>query len=63
MYFILSGTVGVGYHAMQQPLDKSRYLIVHNLGANNFFGDFYLINNIRSEFVYSAMSEVEAFSL
>lgn len=25
MYFITAGTVGVGYHLYQQPLEKSRY--------------------------------------
>lgn len=29
MYFIISGTVGVGYHLYQQPLEKKRFRITH----------------------------------
>ena len=63
MYFIISGTVGVGYHLYQQPLVKHRYKITHNLSSNSFFGDYYIFNNTKAEFVYVAVSEIEAFSL
>lgn len=63
MYFIMTGTVGVGYHMYQQPLEKSRYRVTTKIGCNSFFGDYYLCNNIKSEFVYAAVSDVEAFAL
>lgn len=63
MYFIMSGTVGIGYHLYQQPLEKQRYKLTHFLGSNNFFGDYYLCNNMKAEFVHIATTEVEAFAL
>jgi hypothetical protein len=63
MYFITSGSIGVGYHLYQQPLVSSRFNICHTLGQNNYFGDYYIFNNIRAEFVHIATSEVEAFSI
>lgn len=63
MYFIISGTVGVGYHLYQQPIEKKRFRITHQLGSNSFFGDYYLCNNIKAEFVHVALTEVEAFAL
>ena len=63
MYFIVSGSVGVGYHLYQQPLEKQRYVKVIYLSANTFFGDYYLCNNIKAEFVHVAVSNVEAFGL
>jgi hypothetical protein len=63
MYFIVSGSVGVGYHQYQQPLDQQRYTLPHTIGQNSFFGDYYLCNNLTSEFVHACISEVEAFAL
>ena len=33
------------------------------MAPNNFFGDYYLCNNTKAEFVYVAHTEVEAFAL
>ena len=63
MYFIVSGTVGIGYHLFQQPLQMDKYYLTHFLAANNFFGDYYLCHNTKAEFVHVAHSEVEAFCL
>jgi len=63
MYFVISGNVGVGYHLYQQPLDKDRYKITHSMGQNSFFGDYYIVFNTTSEFLFLVIKEVEAFSL
>lgn len=42
---------------------KQRYKITHNLSSNSFFGDYYIFNNTKAEFVHVAISEIEAFSL
>lgn len=63
MYFIISGSVGIGYHLFASPLDKQRYRVARTLSRNEFFGDFYLCNNVKSEFVFCAQSKVEAFAL
>lgn len=63
MYFVISGTVGVGYHLYQQPLDKERFKITHSMGQNSFFGDYYIMFNTTAEFIYQVIKEVEAFSL
>jgi len=33
------------------------------MGQNSFFGDYYIVFNTASEFLYLAIKEVEAFSL
>ena len=63
MYFVISGTVGIGYHLYQQPIEKERFHLTHYLAPNNFFGDYYLCNNTKAEFVHVAHTEVEAYSL
>ena len=63
MYFILNGTVGIGYHTYQQPLEKKPFHITHQIGSNSFFGDYYLCSNTKAEFVHVAISDVEAFAL
>ena len=63
MYFILNGTVGIGFHTYQQPLDKMPFQITHQIGSNSFFGDYYLCNNTKAEFVHIAQTDVEAFAL
>ena len=54
MYFILNGTVGIGFHTYQQPLDKMPFQITHQISSNSFFGDYYLCNNTKAEFVHIA---------
>ena len=63
MFFILNGTVGIGFHLYQQPLQKQRYKLTHFISQNTFFGDYYICNNTKSEFVHVAHTEIEAFSL
>lgn len=63
MYFIMSGIVGIGYHLYFQPLDQKKFKLVHTMNINQFFGDYYICNNMKSEFVYVATTDVEAFAL
>jgi len=63
MYFIVTGDVGIGYPYLQQPIQKERYSLTHQLGRNNFFGDYYILFNLKSEFCYIATNEVQAFAL
>ena len=44
-------------------MDARKYRTTHQLGTNSFFGDYYLCNNIKAEFVHVATTEVEAFAL
>lgn len=63
MYFVMQGTVGVGYHLYQQSLDKPRYTLAKQLETNACFGDYYLCNMLKAEFLFIAKSPVEAFAL
>jgi hypothetical protein len=64
MYFILVGTVGVGFHKYQQPLlEGDQFELTFDLRENSFFGDYYLCNNLKAEFVYMATSQVQALAL
>ena len=63
MYFIMSGTVGIGYQLFMQPLEKSRVHLTYYLGVDSYIGDYYLCHDKKSEFVHKATSDVEAFSL
>lgn len=63
MYFVMQGTVGVGYHLFSQSLEKPRYTLAKNLEMNACFGDFYLCNSLKAEFLFVAVTMVEAFAL
>lgn len=63
MYFIISGSVGIGYQLYQQPLEKPRFILVKSQAQNSFFGDYYIFFSIRAEFVHIAMTPIEAFAL
>ena len=63
MYFITKGTVGVGFHTYQQPLEEKPFNITHQLNLHSFFGDYYILSNTKAEFVHIAQTPVEAFAL
>lgn len=63
MYFVISGTIGIGYNSFKKPQGKARFHITLQLDECNFFGDYYIINNTTSEFIYMVIEEMEAFSL
>ena len=63
MYFIMQGQVRIGYVMYQQPLEMDRMFLAVELRDNCFFGDYYICNNTKAEFVHVAVSEVQAFAL
>jgi hypothetical protein len=46
-----------------QFLEKPRYTLAKNLEMNACFGDFYLCNSLKAEFLFVAVTAVEAFAL
>jgi CRP-like cAMP-binding protein len=57
MYFIIEGSVGIGYELMNsQRIGKY-------LKEFTYICDYYVLNNKRSEFLYKAIREVRAFAL
>jgi hypothetical protein len=63
MYFIQSGQVGAGFKLFDQPLSEVRYQLTHSLLSKEFFGDFYVMFNIKAEFCFLAEEDVQAFAL
>jgi len=63
MYFIINGDVGIGYTIYMTPMDSKNYRLTYFKGPEDYFGAFYLTQNLKSEFLYLAYTDVEAFSL
>jgi len=63
MYFIQSGEVGAGFKLYDQPLSLERYNLTHSLLSKDYFGDYYVLYNIKSEFCFLAVQEVHAFAI
>jgi hypothetical protein len=57
MYFIMEGTVGVGYELMNS------HRIGKYLKEYSYICDYYVLNNKKSEFLFKAIREVKAFAL
>lgn len=52
MYFILEGYVGIGYYLMSQGLSKNQFKIGVMRKKFEYFCDYYVTHNKRSEFIY-----------
>ena len=63
MYFILEGTVGIGYYLFSQGLSKKQYKLGIFMKENSFICDYYVCHNRKSEFIFLAVQEVHAFAL
>mmetsp|Transcript_15224 Transcript_15224/g.20612 ORF Transcript_15224/g.20612 Transcript_15224/m.20612 type:complete len:112 (+) Transcript_15224:1787-2122(+) len=63
MYFIVKGRVAIGFSTFQQPSEQERYTCPYFLDQADHFGDYYILHNKKSEFVYVAETEVEAYSI
>lgn len=63
MYFIIEGTVGIGYYIFSQGLSKTQYKLGIYMKDNSFICDYYVCNNKKSEFIFISVSEVKAFAL
>jgi CRP-like cAMP-binding protein len=60
--FVLRGEVGVGFKLANSLVDK-RFELTSIVGPSNYFADYYVLANVKSEFVYIASSEVHALGL
>lgn len=63
MYFIQDGVVGIGYYLMTQGLSKKQFKIGIESKASSYICDYYICFDIKSEFIYLAIQNVEAISL
>jgi potassium voltage-gated channel Eag-related subfamily H protein 8 len=63
MYFIMGGTVGIGYYLFSQGLSKEQIKIGIFMKENTFICDYNVCNNKKNEFVILAVQEVKAFAL
>ena len=63
LYFIQEGTVGIGYYLMSQWLSKKQFEIGIEANKNNIILDYYVCYDKKSEFVYLALTRVQAIFL
>ena len=63
MYFIQDGIVGIGYYLMNQGLSRKQFEIGIQRKANTYVCGHYLCSNLKSEYIYMAMSKVNCISL
>jgi len=63
MYFIMKGEVGIGFYRLSQGLSKSQYQVGVKMPEKSYICEYYAIHNKKSEFIYLATKDVEAFAL
>ena len=64
MYFLKDGEVGIGYYLMTQGLsNKKSCNFPIKKKVNSYICDYYVLFCKKSEFIYVALEDVEAFSL
>lgn len=63
MYFIVEGSVKIGYSLYRQKLHAKRVKFAFVLTKNQYFGEYYVLFNAKANFVYVADTQVECFAL
>ena len=63
MYFIVDGMVGVGYNLLSNGVSKRQYKIAKKMKNDCVICDHYIVNNMKSQFMYIAVKEVKSFAL
>jgi len=63
MYLISSGEVGAGFKLFDQPIDTQQYELTHTLVNKDLFGDYYVLFNVKAEFMFIAVQDVEAYAI
>ena len=65
MYFIQGGgVIGIGFYLMTQGLSKKQFKFGITCDNFNYYiCDYYCCFNLKSEFIYMALTNVEAISL
>lgn len=63
MYFILGGSVGIGYSLISNGVTKKPYKRAKKLRAPCLICDHYVVNNAKSQFVYLVVKDIKCFAL
>ena len=64
MYFVMEGTVGIGYSLMGTGITKRKqYKIAKKFMAECLICEHYCVNNQRAQFIYLALKEVKGFAI
>jgi hypothetical protein len=63
MYFILEGTIGIGYSLISNGFSKKEPKIAKKIKAEYLICDHYLVNGMKSQFIYTVVKEVKCFAL
>ena len=58
MYFMLAGTVGIGYSLMFSGVNKKPFRIAKKVKATTLICDHAVVNNLRSEFLYIVIKPI-----
>ena len=63
MYFIVDGTVGIGYSLIANGIMKKQYKIAKKMKNDCIICDHYIVNKLKSQFIYMAVKEIKSFAL
>lgn len=63
MYFVLEGSIGIGYSLISNGITRKQYKIAKKFKADCIICDHYVVNNQKSQFIYMALKEVKSFAL
>lgn len=63
MYFIIEGSIGIGYSLIANGISRKQYKIARKFKANVLICDHYVVNNMKSQFIYLVLKNVKTFAL
>ncbi len=63
MYFMVEGVVGIAYSLISNGISKKQYKIAKKMKNDCIICDHYLVNNLKSQFIYIVIKEIKSFAL
>jgi len=63
MYFILQGSVGIGYGILARGPSQRQQKIALKLKAPCLICEHYVLNQVKSEFIYSVIRPIQCYAL
>lgn len=63
MYFVIEGTIGVGFSLIQPGIMNNNYMYSQKQKGRSMIGGHYVINKQRSQFIYAAVDNTVAYGI
>jgi hypothetical protein len=63
MYFVQSGIVGIAINAYSRKMSRSFYKIGFKQKGRQLICDYYVVHRKKSNFIYLAVEEINAYAM